>query len=571
MDLTFAYETYYLVELQIASIFLLVTVNTAIWMKAKKIPLLYSYLSVQGALLLWMTAKILKNVSPTVELKFLFVVIQYVGICSLGVLFFAFAFYYAKGRFPAGRTLAVLSVFPFITLLILSTNPLHHLFYSRFDFWGDSFGPAFYAHQAYHYVLIAGGILLCGKNYFHQFGEKRLQAVLFSVAILVPLIANILYVFGWVEPLFGFSPPCDITPIACNISLFMFALAVFRYRFFDDLKITWRAAMDLHPDGILLLDGSGRVSDYNSTFQTLFEGGQLFARNPSDSARRPSEASVRRFQTAGFPAGKTCFGSHVYETETGGFIRMKCGPVENRGRHIGTFLQFSDATLRQMLLKESEKRNEALSRLNRILENEAGVQRALIVTRRKNYIAREVHDILGHSVVLAITILETARMSPAAGDELAQSIRNAMEPLKNSIKRNPARETPDGENSGGLRDMLSALKEDAEKASVSVEISISGRLPELASERAEAAYKVCREGVTNAIRHGGADRVDIILRNAGHGLEIYVMDNGSGCGKIVKGMGLSGMEERLAPLGGRLEFSSPEEGGFSLRAFLPFI
>ncbi|HPE15897.1 MAG TPA: histidine kinase N-terminal 7TM domain-containing protein, partial [Oscillospiraceae bacterium] len=409
MDLVFANDTYYLILLHAVSIFLLVTVNFAVWLKAKKIPLLYSYLSVQTVLLLWMSAKILKTVAPDVRTKFFFVVVQYVGVCFLSVLFFAFAYRYAKGRPPKKRTLGLLSVIPALSFLTLATNPYHGLFYAHFDFWGDSFGPVFYVHQAYSYTLLGAGIALCARYFFRQFGEKRTQAVLFSAAILIPLAANVIYVFGWVEDLFGFSPPCDITPISCNVSLAMFAIAVFRFRFFDDVKIARRAALDALPDGILILDQDGRTADYNETFGRMYLEGRLHASGGDGFSGEGGTGAPKRGETT-LPLALEPRDT-VFRSIGGGYVRLACRAIAARGKVRGFAFRFSDVTLRQTLLEETARKNRELTRLNGDLQRQAGRLRALSAARTRNFIAREVHDILGHSVVLVISLLEAARLS----------------------------------------------------------------------------------------------------------------------------------------------------------------
>ncbi|HPE16348.1 MAG TPA: histidine kinase, partial [Oscillospiraceae bacterium] len=82
-------------------------------------------------------------------------------------------------------------------------------------------------------------------------------------------------------------------------------------------------------------------------------------------------------------------------------------------------------------------------------------------------------------------------------------------------------------------------------------------------------FKLCREGVTNAIRHGRAQRIDIILRGRSALMEVYVIDDGLGCQEVHKGMGLTGMEERLRRIGASFRFGPMEGGGFRLYAGIP--
>lgn len=56
----------------------------------------------------------------------------------------------------------------------------------------------------------------------------------------------------------------------------------------------------------------------------------------------------------------------------------------------------------------------------------------------------------------------------------------------------------------------------------------------------------------------------------GDQLRLYIADDGIGCSKIVKNKGLNSMEKRVASLGGELAYGSPSEGGFNLKAIIPF-
>lgn len=569
MDLLFAQESYYLIALHAVSVFILVAVNFAIWLNAKKIPLLYAYMSVQMILLLWMTAKILKTVAPDLQIKFLFVVIQYTGVVFLGVLFFRFAYLYATGRLPKKRTVGLLCIVPSFSLLALITNPYHLLFYSRFDFWGDSFGPLFYVHQAYSYVLLCAGIALCSRYFFRQFGPKRTQAFLFSAAILVPLAANVIYVFSWTQALFGFSPPCDITPISCNLSLAMFALAVFRYRFFDDVKIARRTALDALPDGILILGRDGQTADYNETFKSMYLDGLLDSADEKLFPAFPAAASPLKRGQAGLMLPQEPR-DVVYQSVGGRYIRLIFRTVEVKMRPRGCAFQFSDDTDRQALLKETMEKNRELITLNGSLQRQAALQSELTLARTRNYIARELHDVLGHSVVLVLSLLEAARLS--VGKNNAESrglIARARLTLEECGKKSPLKGPLTALGGSRLERELEAMIREVRSTALEVELTVTGPLPPLSLAGAEAAYKLCREGVTNAIRHGGAKRIDIVLRGQQQLLEVFLIDNGRGCGQVRKGMGLTGMEERLRAVGGEFDFGPMEGCGFRLYAGIP--
>jgi len=83
--------------------------------------------------------------------------------------------------------------------------------------------------------------------------------------------------------------------------------------------------------------------------------------------------------------------------------------------------------------------------------------------------------------------------------------------------------------------------------------------------------RIVQEAFTNSIRHGQASRILIHFWEFPESLTMTVSDNGIGTQQVVKGIGLAGMEERLAAVGGTLEVFSPEDGGFRLKVIIPLL
>ena len=82
-------------------------------------------------------------------------------------------------------------------------------------------------------------------------------------------------------------------------------------------------------------------------------------------------------------------------------------------------------------------------------------------------------------------------------------------------------------------------------------------------------YRIVQEGITNAIRHGNATRIDINLSLDGSRIGVAVLDNGVGTAEITEGIGMAGIRERVSQLGGGLSAGN-SAGGFLLSAWLPF-
>jgi signal transduction histidine kinase len=83
--------------------------------------------------------------------------------------------------------------------------------------------------------------------------------------------------------------------------------------------------------------------------------------------------------------------------------------------------------------------------------------------------------------------------------------------------------------------------------------------------------RIVQEAFTNSVRHGQASRIMIQFWEFSSNLSMTVSDNGIGAKSIVKGIGLAGMQERIASVGGTLDAYSPEDGGFRLKITIPLI
>ncbi len=104
---------------------------------------------------------------------------------------------------------------------------------------------------------------------------------------------------------------------------------------------------------------------------------------------------------------------------------------------------------------------------------------------------------------------------------------------------------------------------------VTVDIE-AGNLPSSFGDEIDLVlYRVVQEGLTNALRHGHATQVRMLFWIITNQVQVIIVDNGSGAKKIVKGIGLAGMEERISKLGGTVHAENAPEGGFQLIVTIP--
>jgi signal transduction histidine kinase len=98
---------------------------------------------------------------------------------------------------------------------------------------------------------------------------------------------------------------------------------------------------------------------------------------------------------------------------------------------------------------------------------------------------------------------------------------------------------------------------------------IAGQVPQLPEDVDAAAYRIVQEALTNIARHAGPATATVCIEYADGTLTVRVDDDGRGTAEPVPGVGLTGMRERVAGLGGRLHAGPRDGGGFRVFAELP--
>ncbi|MDP4091551.1 MAG: histidine kinase, partial [Bacillota bacterium] len=91
----------------------------------------------------------------------------------------------------------------------------------------------------------------------------------------------------------------------------------------------------------------------------------------------------------------------------------------------------------------------------------------------------------------------------------------------------------------------------------------------LTSNQADVIYRVCKEALTNSLRHGKAEHVSIIFKLVEKNIKLFIFDDGCGCREISLGLGLKGMRERVQEEKGSIAYGSDGEKGFNIHVELP--
>jgi signal transduction histidine kinase len=231
-------------------------------------------------------------------------------------------------------------------------------------------------------------------------------------------------------------------------------------------------------------------------------------------------------------------------------------------------------------LAEGERLDKAVSQL---IDANIGFQRVATAAgedsadRERKRVSRDIHDTAVHSLVNIIMLAESIhdKIRPDQG-EIVEMLGTIIAQAKDAVRdtRQSLRELRDigEERPRGLRAVHRLARVFSEATGVRVDLHY-GNLPwEISPEIDEAIYRMIQEGMTNAFRHGKATtiKVGLWISPAEPWPEIIVSlaDNGEGAQDIEKGIGLSGMEERIRRVEGILSAGNIS-GGFEVRARIP--
>ncbi len=225
---------------------------------------------------------------------------------------------------------------------------------------------------------------------------------------------------------------------------------------------------------------------------------------------------------------------------------------------------------------------ERAERAERTREEEA----ARRVAEERLRIARDLHDLLAHSITLigvqtsvashVLTVdperLDRAAISRAL-DDISETCRTARGELRSTLEVLREAELPDGR---GPLPGLTALPDLADSArTAGAQVTLDVRVTDAPAAVGAAVYRLVQEALTNAVRHAGPGvKVTVnVVPEGGWGLRLSVEDEGpEGPPPVVTGSpgyGLVGMRERVRSVGGTLDAAPREAGGFAVTAVLP--
>ncbi len=222
--------------------------------------------------MLWTFLVGLIAVSPP-ELARVLVLVKYFVIAfePVPVLLFVLA-YAGHERWLQFRYMLGLCVIPFLTQGIVWTNSHHHLMLRVLEIESNEgfshisqieFGPWYWVHALYGYLLILSSAGVVGLSMVRGGPLARRQGIPVMIGVLAPLLANVLLITEVAPREF------DPMPFGLAVTAVLFAWGGYRYHLLDLVPVARGALVEAITEGMLVVDGEGRIIDMNPAMATM--------------------------------------------------------------------------------------------------------------------------------------------------------------------------------------------------------------------------------------------------------------------------------------------------------------
>jgi signal transduction histidine kinase len=231
------------------------------------------------------------------------------------------------------------------------------------------------------------------------------------------------------------------------------------------------------------------------------------------------------------------------------------------------------------LYRDRERLATALQSRTAALEREQEETARLAIAEERARIARELHDVVAHSVSVIVVQAGAERLALGPGQESTRetlaSIEKTGRQALGEMRRLLGMLRKEDEELAlaplPSLDYLDSLVAHVRKAGLPVELRVEGARQTLPAGVDISAYRIVQEALTNALRHAGPASARVVVRYGEGAVEVEVVDDGRGPHAVNgSGHGLVGMRERVALYGGELKTGLREGGGYAVRARLPF-
>jgi len=395
----------------------------SVLLKSRQSQLRTAFLFVIGLMTVWSAGTVLELDFRAVTgiTNIAFINICYIGICLVPVALLYLGKVIMTPEWKLRSVHAVFLIIPVISIIVVITNPLHHLFFVRFSLLSSEavYGGYYYFHSVYSYGCIAAAVVLMLIASYRNSGLFSIQSLLVIAGVLVAAVPNIMYSFGAADLPFSISTAAFTATVLCLL------IAFFKFRFITDLPITLRQVVDLISDGYLVTDREHRILSYNRALVHLFP--HPVEITPGENIRRfidqnfidASYDQYVEFQTLAAAEHRTIT-TELRITEDI-YVSTEITPVFQHNMLTGNIILIKDITQSKKLIEvtktESRYKSEFLSNMSHEIRTPmnaiigmVNIGKSAPDMERKNYCLSRIDEASRHLLGLINNILDISKI-----------------------------------------------------------------------------------------------------------------------------------------------------------------
>jgi signal transduction histidine kinase len=553
-------------------------VHTASWLAA-----------LMGGIALWSFVYVVELLLPSLEGMRWTTTIAYVGMGLVPVCWFGFALTQAgHGAWLTRPRVAAMLFFPACMVILVATNPGHHLFYQEvtlgehgnFRFQKLVPGVFWWPNLVYSNVWMLWGIGLTLRLFVRVRGEDRKRVGMILIGVLLPYALNFGYNFG-MRP----GGYLDLTPVGFSLMGILFFVGVFSVGLFDVVPHALDTLFDSLPDALFVLDGRGRMVSANPAarqLQSLGEFQSAFLQHEKGLTLWSGELSGEQNYVRDVQVGSSVFEQRVI-------------PVFSR-RHApsGHLVVFHDITRRKADEQALRDAKEAADLANRA--------KSEFLANMSHEIRTPLNGVIGLSELMVDGDLSPQEMSEytriihQSGMNLLDLISDLLDLSKIEAGKLEL-ELGEFHLAALIQQLKQMMTPRARQKGLDLTFTMSPQIPWTLMGDVARIRQILLNLISNGIKFTESGGVQVrILGNAGEGaaapyhLCVEVQDTGIGIpeaskhklfqkftqvdGSITRryggtGLGLAICRELAEAMGGRIGFESIEGQGSTFRVELP--
>jgi len=542
---------------------------TYIYSRAQKKPDMYRLLACHIVFLLWMVFGIIETLSKGTEFYQYAVRIALVPVSTISTFVLRFALHYSaviEERYAKWTRLLFIPTIVLLTPLYI--KKLEPLVITRFDGNVDviQFGPLITAVTYLSYCFLVISVVLIYKKML-QIQGIFYQKLILVVSVLLPGLLSFLQINGVVH-----VEGIDLTVISITMLFFVLWNLVMKYNFIDVVPKAAYSVYSRLRDAIFIVDINGKLIETNSAVETYFkdlvdladfEDINLFFSQLENYSEDHSivKQIVKRIQdNKKIQLNQTITPrSHkddetmrevihsvviVYPDKQKKYFNFSVVPIFNEsGAAIGQLIQCRDVTEYRMYTLEKER-----IRLSNDLHDSIG--------NCLNIISSNLEYVLNHydNTTDNKQYLQTSYHKTCSAFIDMRRIVNELNPIE--IEKN------------GLVWALENLFNKLKRNRIIIDFYCNEVNSYLLNdnELSKTIYYICQEALHNAVSHGQANNISVVLNIQETDIRLYISDDGVGCDEIIENTGLNSIRSRVEALNGIVEYGSPTNGGFHIKA-----